>query len=323
MTTDWLESIDAMADRLSVQGTRARRPQPSTREAYVSDCRRLAAWFSGNGIAGPEHVTAAAMEAAFRALEWSPATRRRVLTAAREWLAGFFPPGRCPSDLVALPRVTAPPIPRLSQTDARRLAERSAAIVATRPARSGARALALRNHAIIELLYGSGLRRSEVCQLTLPSLDFEHELVKVVGKGGSGRSVPLTEPCVDALRAWLVEGRPLMAGRAPLTPRMRARVFLSRSGRPLDGSTVYRVVASALREAGRAGGPHLLRHAAATHLIEGGPDARGAHLRVVQELLGHASIATTQRYVGVTTRALHDALRAGHPRGRSRSDTTP
>ena len=92
-------------------------------------------------------------------------------------------------------------------------------------------------------------------------------------------------------------------------------MFVSRSGAALDGSAVYRVVAGELRRAGRAGGPHLLRHAAATHLLEG-PDGRdGAHLRVVQEILGHGSLATTQRYTGVTTKAMQRALRRGHPRG--------
>ena len=92
-------------------------------------------------------------------------------------------------------------------------------------------------------------------------------------------------------------------------------MFLSRTGRPLDGSTVYRVVARELRAAGRAGGPHLLRHAAGTHLLEGPDGEGGAHLRVVQEVLGHASLATTQRYTGVTTKAMQAALRRGHPRG--------
>jgi integrase/recombinase XerC len=92
-------------------------------------------------------------------------------------------------------------------------------------------------------------------------------------------------------------------------------VFVSRTGRKLDGSAVYRVARKALRESGRAGGPHLLRHAAGTHLLEGPPGATGAHLRVVQEILGHASLATTQRYTGVTTKAIQDALRKGHPRG--------
>ena len=83
----------------------------------------------------------------------------------------------------------------------------------------------------------------------------------------------------------------------------------------MEGSTVYRIVAPLLRAMGRGGGPHLLRHAAATHLLEGPRDGEGAHLRVVQEVLGHASLATTQRYTGVTTRDIQRQLRRGHPRG--------
>ena len=165
------------------------------------------------------------------------------------------------------------------------------------------------------MLYGSGLRRQEACDLALAGVDFEHEVLRVVGKGGRARTVPLTEPAVDALRAWLAEGRPRLVQGAAFQPAGRARVFLSRTGRPLDGSTVYRVVARALRRAGRAGGPHLLRHAAGTHLLEGPGGEGGAHLRVVQEVLGHASLATTQRYTGVSTKDMQRALRRAHPRG--------
>jgi len=120
---------------------------------------------------------------------------------------------------------------------------------------------------------------------------------------------------VEALRAWLGEGRPRLVSPETPAAAVRAPVFLSRSGRALDGSTVYRIVARELRAAGRAGGPHLLRHAAGTHLLEGPGGEGGAHLRVVQEVLGHASLATTQRYTGVTTKAMQAALRRGHPRG--------
>jgi integrase/recombinase XerC len=148
----------------------------------------------------------------------------------------------------------------------------------------------------------------------LAGLDFEHETLRVVGKGGKARTVPMTEPAVDAVKDWLAHGRPvLVRGRQEAAPR--ARVFVSRGGAALDGSTVYRVVAAELRRSGRAGGPHLLRHAAATHLLEGPGGRDGAHLRVVQEVLGHGSLATTQRYTGVTTRAMQQALKRGHPRG--------
>jgi integrase/recombinase XerC len=203
-------------------------------------------------------------------------------------------------------------VPRLSQDDARALVE---SVGAPDPAATGrpAEALALRDRALVEVLYGSGLRRQEVCDLVLAGLDFEHETVRLTGKGGRARTVPLTEPAVAALRDWLATGRPALVD--PARPA-RDEVFLTRGGRPMDGSAVYRVVAPVLRAMGRGGGPHLLRHAAATHLLEGPPGgAEGAHLRVVQEILGHASLSTTQRYTGVTTRDVQRQLRRGHPRG--------
>ena len=224
----------------------------------------------------------------------------------------MHPPGRSPADLVDRPRPAPPPVPRLSQADAAALVDGVGAGVPETPV---ARALALRDRALVEVLYGSGLRRQEACDLVLAGLDFEHEAVRVVGKGGAARTVPLTEPAVAALRAWLRDGRPrLVSGQAPVAAA-RAPVFVSRGGRALDGSTVYRIVARELRAAGRAGGPHLLRHAAGTHLLEGPGGEGGAHLRVVQEVLGHASLATTQRYTGVTTRTMQGLLRKGHPRG--------
>jgi site-specific recombinase XerD len=234
------------------------------------------------------------------------------MTALREWLAPHHPPNRSPADLVDRPRPAPPPVPRLSQRDAAALLDGAGRRGSGGPV---SEALALRDRALMEVLYGSGLRRQEACDLVLAGLDFEHETLRVVGKGGRARTVPLTEPAVAALRAWLAAGRPrLVAGRAHQAAA-RAPVFVSRSGRPLDGSAVYRVVARELRRAGRAGGPHLLRHAAGTHLLEGPGGRDGAHLRVVQEVLGHASLATTQRYTGVTTKAMQAALRRGHPRG--------
>lgn len=309
----WQESLDDLEARLAAQGGRARTLAPRTQATYLGDARRVAAWLAERGVAGPQDVTASALEAAFRGLGWSPATRARAATAMREWLDPHHPPGRSPGALLERPRNPSPPIPRLSQPDAARVVETAGAHDTDTPM---GRALDLRDRAIMEVLYGSGLRRQEACDLVLAGVDFEHESLRVVGKGGRARTVPLTEPAVAALRDWLAEGRPrCAAGRAAL-PAAREPVFLSRSGRRLDGSTVYRIVARALRANGRAGGPHLLRHAAATHMLEGpSGSGDGAHLRVVQEVLGHASIATTQRYTGVTTRAMQRTLRRGHPRG--------
>ena len=313
MGTAFSDSLDDLADRLARGGVRGRPLAPATRRAYLKDARLLAAWLEDAGVAGPAAVTSAALEAALREQGWSKATRARALTAARHWLAPAFPPNRSPADLIDAPKVAGPPIPRLSQRDAGELLDGEA------PRRSGAigRALDIRDRALIEVIYGSGLRRQEACDLVLAGLDFEHESARVVGKGDRARTVPLTEPAVAALESWLAEGRPALVRDSPAAGLSagEAPVFVSRSGRALDGSTVYRVVAVALRRIGRAGGPHLLRHATGTHLLEGPDDAAGAHLRVVQELLGHASIDTTQRYTGVTTRAMQDALREGHPRG--------
>ena len=299
--TTWDESLRELDERLAAQGGRGRRLGPRTREADAKDARQVAGWLSERGVPGPEAVTASSIEAAFRGLEWAPATRARAVTALREWLGPHHPPGRSPADLVDRPRASPPPVPRLSQADAAALVEGVGHGGGEHATPTG-RALALRDRALMEVLYGSGLRRQEACDLVLAGLDFEHDSLRVVGKGGRARTVPLTEPAVAALRAWLADGRPrLVSGWAP--------------GRPLDGSTIYRVVARALRASGRAGGPHLLRHAAGTHLLEGPGGVGGAHLRVVQEVLGHASLATTQRYTAVTTRSMQAALRRGHPRG--------
>lgn len=308
----WESSLTELADRLARQGSRRRELAPRTREQYLGDCRRIARWLAAHGVPGPERTTASALEACFRELEWSAATRRRALTAAAEWLAPYFPPTRAPTDLIDAPKVANRPIPRLSQADATRIVEATG----QDDGRAGAvrDALRLRDRALVEVLYGSGLRRQEACDLVMAGVDFEHERLRVVGKGGKARTVPMTEPSVDALRSWLADGRPRLVGdrRAPAT---EATVFVSRSGGPMDGSAVYRVVARELRRAGRAGGPHLLRHATATHLLEGPEGSDGAHLRVVQEILGHGSLATTQRYTGVTTKAMQRALKRGHPRG--------
>jgi integrase/recombinase XerC len=308
----WEPSLNDLAERLARQGSRRRELAPRTREQYVGDCRRIARWLGTRGVRGPEGVTASALEACFRELDWSAATRRRALTAAAEWLAPYFPPNRAPTDLIDPPKVVNRPIPRLSQTDATRIVEATG----VDDGRSGAvrEALSLRDRALIEVLYGSGLRRQEACDLVLAGVDFEHERLRVVGKGGKARTVPMTEPSIDALCAWLADGRPRLVGRRRVAAT-EATVFVTRNGGPMDGSAVYRVVARELRRAGRAGGPHLLRHAAATHLLEGPDGSGGAHLRVVQEILGHGSLATTQRYTGVTTKAMQRALKRGHPRG--------
>jgi len=157
----------------------------------------------------------------------------------------------------------------------------------------GGSALALRNRALLELLYSAGLRSQEAVTLDLADVDFEREVVHVHGKGGKERVVPLGEEAALQLARYLHSGRPQLAAGA------NDAVFLSARGRRLDTSTVRRL----LRH------PHRLRHAFATHLLEGGAD-----LRVIQELLGHASLSTTQIYSHVDGKRLRRVYDRSHPR---------
>jgi len=166
--------------------------------------------------------------------------------------------------------------------------------------------LALRDAAIMELLYATGIRVSELCGLDVDDLDEGRNTVRVLGKGGRERTVPVGLPAVRAVAAWKRAGRPSLA-RAGSGPAL----FLGARGRRLDPRTARRVVHARL--AAVAGvpdsGPHGLRHAAATHLLEGGAD-----LRSVQEILGHASLASTQIYTHVSVERLTAAYRQAHPR---------
>jgi site-specific recombinase XerD len=210
-----------------------------------------------------------------------------------------------PQDTAALlgrPRVASrlPTVLRVSE---------AASLVET-PAPEGedevGRAIALRDRAILELMYGSGLRVSEVAGLTLDRVDLERGRVLVLGKGSRERELPMSDPALDALRAWISDGRRTMSPESP-TPAL----FLNRRKGRLGVRDIRRLVGrygdAALT--GRRITPHTLRHSFATHLLEGGAD-----IRAVQELLGHASVATTQRYTHVTRSRLFEAYRRSHPR---------
>lgn len=169
-----------------------------------------------------------------------------------------------------------------------------------------ATAVALRDRALLELMYGSGLRVGEVCGLTLDRLDLDRRRVLVLGKGSKEREVPLSDHALVALRQYLREGRPRMAPRTA-----SAGLFFNRRRKPITPRDVRAMVEQYGAEtlSGRRVSPHTLRHSFATHLLEGGAD-----IRVVQELLGHASVATTQRYTHVSRRRLFEAYRRSHPR---------
>ncbi len=163
-----------------------------------------------------------------------------------------------------------------------------------------------RDCAMVEVLYASGARVSELCGLDLEDIDYERNTIRVIGKGNKERTIPLGNPAMRALDVWLKEGRPTLAGE-----KSDRAVFLGARGKRIDQRTVRTVVYHALEalEGAVKLGPHALRHSAATHLLEGGAD-----LRTVQEILGHASLATTQIYTHVSTERLQKAFKQAHPR---------
>ena len=169
--------------------------------------------------------------------------------------------------------------------------------------------LTLRNRALLELLYSTGSRISEAVGLDIDDIDTQARSVLLSGKGGKQRLVPVGRPAVQALEAYLVRGRPELARRGRGTPA----IFLNVRGGRLSRQSAWQVLQDAAERAGIKSGvsPHMLRHSFATHLLEGGAD-----VRVVQELLGHASVTTTQIYTLVTVHALREVWAGAHPRAR-------
>jgi integrase/recombinase XerD len=195
-----------------------------------------------------------------------------------------------------------PKLPRtLSPREAERLIEAAA----------GTTPRALRDAALVELLYGAGLRVSEAVGLERAGVDLDERLVRVIGKGNKERIVPVGRSAVEALRRYLSRGRPY------LDRRFRAELFLNAKGGPLTRAGAFLILRKLADKAGLEPGrvhPHLLRHSFATHLLEGGAD-----LRSVQEMLGHADLATTELYTHVTDRRRREAYFQAHPHARKNS----
>jgi integrase/recombinase XerC len=166
--------------------------------------------------------------------------------------------------------------------------------------------ISLRDVAMVELLYATGARVAELCGLDLSDIDYDRQTIRVLGKGNKERTIPLGNPAMKALNAWLKDGR-----NSVKNSQSENAVFLGARGKRIDQRTVRTVVYNALEaiEGIERMGPHALRHSAATHLLEGGAD-----LRTVQEILGHASLATTQIYTHVSTDRLQKAFKQAHPR---------
>lgn len=278
---------------------RARNAAERTRRAYGVDLGQFVEWAGEREPGEIRHRDVRRYGAGLSADGAAPATVARKLAAIRglfDFLVRTERVGQNPADLVSSPK-REEKLPRvLSAEQMRDLLERI-------PARTP---LELRDRAMLELAYSCGLRCEEIVNLDLDALDYESEQLRVLGKGSKERLLPVGEPARKAVQHYAERGRHALATE----PRERA-LFLSKSGRRLSNSDVTRRLGLRVREASLAAdvSPHSLRHSFATHLLEGGAD-----LRTIQELLGHASISTTQVYTRVDAARLRDAYAATHPR---------
>ncbi|HUY30433.1 MAG TPA: tyrosine-type recombinase/integrase [Acidimicrobiales bacterium] len=287
------------------------RAAPATVTAYRSDVSAFAEWASRSGASCPSDVSRILLRRylaylatrgyARRTVARKAASLRRYFRwAAREGLVSADPALRlsAPSGEARLPQV-------LNARDLALLLEPERAGPPRRPAPARSPVVVardLRDDALLELLYGSGLRVSECCTLDVEALELDVPAVTVWGKGARERRVPTSRPAAEALRRYLSDGRPVL-----LAPDSPARaLFVNARGRRIGPRDVRRILD---RRSPVPTHPHVLRHSFATHLLDGGAD-----LRVVQELLGHASLRTTQIYTHVSRERLVGVYQGAHPR---------
>lgn len=286
------------------QDLRRRGAAEKTRHAYGVDAGQFIAWADRHELA-PAAVTPRALRryaAGLTEQGQAPTTVARKLASMRalfRTLVEHGELGQNPADLLSAPRKAQKLPVVLKPAEVAALLDRIPADTA----------LALRDRALFELAYASGLRAEELVNLERSWLDFDAEHVRVEGKGSKTRIVPAGEPAMRAIQRYLERARPALA-----TPDSGDALFLSKSGRRLSTSDVRRRLRVWARQAAGVSGasgisPHALRHSFATHLLEGGAD-----LRAIQELLGHATISTTQVYTRVESARLRSAYAKSHPR---------
>jgi integrase/recombinase XerD len=284
----------------------ATRRAPRTVDAYRRDLAQLAAWRGGPvGSLTTEELERWLAE--LRAQGVAASTVARRVAALRAYFRHEMLLGRRddnPAAALKLPR-RARTLPKtLSPGEAERLID----------AANGTTPRALRDRALVELLYGAGLRVSEATGLHRRSVDLEDRVVRALGKGSKERLVPLGRPAVDALRRYIAIGRP------HLDRRNRPELFLNARGGPLTRAGAFLILRRLAEKAGLEPTrvhPHLLRHSFATHLLEGGAD-----LRSVQEMLGHADLSTTELYTHVSDRRRRELYFRAHPHARRRTNLT-
>lgn len=301
-----LETLcDAFLTRLAVEEGLS----PRTVDAYASDLRHLRAHLAERGIDRVERITRHDLSTLAGFLDersMAASSRARVLVSVRRLLR--FAEAR---GLVGSDPIEALQAPRRSRKLPKILkAEETAALI---DAARGEEPLALRDVAMLEVLYGAGLRVSELVELPLDAIDRRGRLLRVIGKGRKERVVPMGDVAADALERYLRDGRPALLGERDDRDRT---TFLTRRGR---GMTRQNFFARLRGHAKRAGlpvdrvSPHVLRHGFATDLLEGGAD-----LRAIQSMLGHADLSTTEVYTHVSRARLRETVESRHPRGSGR-----
>ena len=274
----------------------------NTAKSYESDLRQAAHFLKKHGAASWAKVSARQLTAWLHWLsdqDFSPASQARKLSAVRmlcRHLVREQVRDDDPTELLSGPKLRRKLPATLSQADMGRLLA----------APAGGDAYSIRDRAMLELFYSSGLRISELGGLSLQQVDLEHGFVRVFGKGSKERVVPLGGRARDAIALYLASGRSRL-----VKPRTGSELFISERGRAISRKTLWVIVKKYARRAGltQAVKPHLLRHSFATHLLGGGAD-----LRAIQEMLGHASIGTTQIYTAVENSRLLDQHARHHPR---------
>jgi integrase/recombinase XerC/integrase/recombinase XerD len=296
-SSDWRAALSALDADL-----RRRALAERTRRAYAIDTGQFAAWASAGGLSPADVSTRELRRYAASLTErgQAPASVARKLAALRALFRVQLELGARadnPAELIGAPK-RAQRLPRVLKP------AEIAALLDRIPAGTP---LELRDRAMFELAYASGLRAEELVSLDLAAVDFDAEVVRVEGKGGRTRLVPAGEHALRATQRYLSRGRPALADDG------QSALFVSKSGHRLNTSDVRRRLAVWARQAGVPPlvgvHPHALRHSFATHLLEGGAD-----LRAIQELLGHANISTTQVYTRVESARLRSAYSRAHPR---------
>ncbi|MEO8090702.1 MAG: site-specific tyrosine recombinase XerD [Gemmatimonadales bacterium] len=275
----------------------------NTVEAYMRDLRRLGEFATSRGVRNPNRFTRALLRDfvyLLKDLGLSPASIRRAVSAIRTYFGFLVGEGRVkedPSDRLESPRRGRVLPDTLSVQE----------VEALLAAPNLEQPLAWRDRALLELAYGAGLRVSELCGLALTDLLLSENLVRIFGKGGKERLVPIGRSVIGAASVYLHQMRPVLD-----KGKSKNRVLLNARGEPLSRVGAWGIVRRATKRAGitKRVTPHTLRHSFATHLLEGGAD-----LRAVQEMLGHADLSTTQIYTHVDREYLRSVHKQFHPRG--------